>query len=467
MSLTRSIAKNTLLHAAGKFAGALIGLVIVGLITRYLGTAGYGYYTTVFAYLFFFTTLGDLGLYLISVNELGRADVDQKKFFGNIWTMRFFSGVVLLVLACLLIWFFPYVVSIKLGALIISFSMLFLMTDQITVSLLQQKLNVKSAALAEIVCKIIVLAGTFLTIKYDLGFYSILISVSLGSAAIFFINLRAARNFLSFNFSFDWEVWRAILKKSWPIATYMVFSMLYFKADTIILSLYHSSSVVGLYGAPYRLLEALIAFPAIFMGLVSPHLSRAWSENNLESFQRIFQKAFDTLALFVWPLFFGSVVLARPIMNLIAGAEFAASAPILRILMLATGVIFLAHLTTFGVVAVGRQKQMMKFYIFAAACAVTLYFLLIPRFSYWGAAGVTVGVEFFILCASYVMVKKTVHLKINWRIFFLSLLAAAVMAVFLSLTGFGLIANVLSGALLYGFLLYLFGVWKRDLIAGL
>ncbi|MDD5290429.1 MAG: flippase [Patescibacteria group bacterium] len=467
MSLTKSIAKNTLFHAAGKFIGAFIGLVIVGLITRYLGTAGYGYYTTIFAYLYFFSVIGDLGLYLISVNELGRTDVDQKKFFGNIWTMRFFSGAILLFLACLIIWFFPYVAAIKFGALIIAFSMLFLMTDQITVSLLQQKLDVKSAAWGEIVCKIIVLAGTLLTVKYDLGFYSLLVSVTLGSAAIFFINLKAARKFLSFHFNFDKEIWRQILKKSWPIATYMIFSMLYFKADTIILSLYHSQSIVGLYGAPYRLLEALIAFPAIFMGLVSPHLSRAWSENNLADFKRIFQKAFDALSLFVWPLFFGSVVLAGPIMNLIAGSAFAASAPILRILMFATGVIFLAHLTTFSVVAVGRQKQMMKFYIFAAACAVTLYFLLIPRFSYWGAAGVTVGVELFILLASYLMVKKTVHFKINWRIFFLSLLSAAIMAAVLSLTNFGLFANVLSGVLIYGLMLYLLGVWKKDLLSGL
>ena len=467
MSLTKSIAKNAALHAAGKFLGALIGLVVVGLVTRYLGTEGYGHYTTIFAYLYFFTVIADLGLYLISVNELGRAGVDQKEFFSNVWSMRFFSSVVFLLLACVLIWFFPYPVQIKLGALIISLSMLFLMNDQITVSLLQQKMKMSSAALGEIVCKIVVLAGVFLTVKNNWGFYSVLAFITAGSAVIFFINIFAAKKFLSFSFAFNFKIWREILKKSWPIATYMVFSMLYFKADTIILSLYHSQSVVGLYGAPYRLLEALIAFPAIFMGLVSPHLSRAWSENNLEGFQNIFQKAFDALALLSWPLFFGAAVLAKPIMNLIAGPEFAASAPILQILMLATGIIFLAHLTTFSVVAVGRQKQMMKFYVFAAAVAITLYFLLIPKFSYWGAAGVTVGVELFILFSSFLMVKKTVKVKIGWRIFGIAFFSAAVMAAVLSLTNFGLIANILTGIFVYAGMLYLFGILKKELIKGL
>lgn len=467
MSLTKSIAKNAIVHASGKFLGAIIGLAIVGLITRYLGTEGYGHYTTIFAYLYFFTVIADLGLYLISVNELGRADTDQKKFFSNVWTMRFFSGLLFLIVACGLIWFFPYPVQIKLGAIIVSLSMLFLMSDQITISLLQQKMKMNSAALGEIICKIVVLIGVFWTIKNNWGFYSVLAFITAGSAVIFLINILAAKKLLSFSFAFNFEIWRSILKKSWPIATYMVFSMLYFKADTIILSLYHSQSVVGLYGAPYRLLEALIAFPAIFMGLVSPHLSRAWSENNFSDFKKIFQKAFDALSLLSWPLFFGTAALAKPIMNLIAGKDFAASTPILQILMFATGIIFLAHLTTFSVVAVGKQKQMMKFYIFAAVLAIALYFLLIPKFSYWGAASVTVLVESFILFASYLMIKKTAGVKIDWRVFGIGFFSSAVMAAVLSLTNFGLIANILTGIFVYAGLLYLFGILKKELITGL
>ena len=108
MNLTKIIAKNTFIHTIGKFTGSFIGLVVVGLLTRYLGTEGYGYYTTIFAYLFFFATIGDLGLYLVSINELGRDGVDQKKIFSNIFTIRILSGIFLMALSCLLIWFFPY-----------------------------------------------------------------------------------------------------------------------------------------------------------------------------------------------------------------------------------------------------------------------------------------------------------------------------------------------------------------------
>jgi len=103
MSLTKKITFNTIIHTFGKFTGSAIGVVILGLLARYLGTQGFGHFTTIFAYLFFFSIIGDLGLYLITINELGRENVDQKKLFSNIFTIRFISGLFLMILACSLI----------------------------------------------------------------------------------------------------------------------------------------------------------------------------------------------------------------------------------------------------------------------------------------------------------------------------------------------------------------------------
>src|SRR4030042_1020241 len=165
MSLTKSIAKNTLIHSLGRFTAAAIGVVIVGLMTRYLGTTGYGYFTTIFAYLFFFSILGDLGLYLVTVNELGRQGVDKQKVYSNTFTLRLISSAFLMILACGLIWFFPYPLLIKLGVLIFS------------------------------ICLLI----------------------------HFLISYFFARRLLNFKLELDKKIWQTILKKSWPIATYMIF----------------------------------------------------------------------------------------------------------------------------------------------------------------------------------------------------------------------------------------------------
>ncbi|MFH1456953.1 MAG: flippase [Patescibacteria group bacterium] len=464
MSLTKKITFNTIIHTAGKFFASALGVIFVGLLARYLGTEGYGYFTTIYAYLFFFATLGDLGLYLITINELGREEVDQKKIYSNIFTMRFVSGVALMIVACAIIWLFPYPLLVKFGVLIVSISVLLQMSDQILVALFQKEMKTKYAAIAEVVGKCVVLGMAILAVSLGWSFYAILWIVSAGLGVHFFINLFFARRFLAFKFAFDKEVWKNILKKSWPIAMYMVFSMIYFKADTIILSFYHPASTVGLYGAPYKILEVLIAFPAIFMGLVSPHLSRAFSKNNIEDFKRIFQKAFDGLSLIIWPMIFGIVALALPIIHLIAGQAFSTSAPILQILIMATGIIFVAHLSTFAVVAINKQKSMMKYYIFAAVLALVLYFVFIPKYSFWAAAIITVIVELFILATSWIMVKKTLKFKTNFSVSLKSLLASLIMFLILYFSNFGLFVSVILGGFIYIFLIYLFGILDKKLI---
>lgn len=464
MSLKTSIAKNTIIHALGKFSGSVLGLVIIGLLTRYLGPEYYGYYTTVFSFLFFFSTIGDLGLYLVAVNELGRANLDQRKFYSNIFTIRLVSGLFFMLLAGLIIWLFPYQSEIKLGTLIMALPVFLMMLDQVVVALFQQQLKTTYPALAEIIGKAVILIFTLIVIKLQAGFLAVLLTVVAGNLVHFLINIFFARKILPFKLAFDREIWRATFRKTWPVATYMVFSMIYFKADTIILSLYHSQATVGIYGAPYKILEVLIAFPAIFMGLVSPHLARAWSSRNIADFQRYFQKAFDFLSVIVWPLVLGTIVLARPLIQLIAGADFLPSAPILKILIVATGVIFWAHLSTFAVVAVGRQKSMMKYYVIAAISALALYLLFIPGYSYWAASIVTVLVEFFILTMSWRAVKQQTRLVISFKANLKSCGSALFMAGILTLTHWPLFASIILGAVIYLGGLYIFGLLKKEFI---
>ena len=72
MSTPRKIAYNVVFSAAAKMAGTVLALVGIGFITRYLGKDGFGDYSTVLAFFFFFGALADLGLYSISTREISR-----------------------------------------------------------------------------------------------------------------------------------------------------------------------------------------------------------------------------------------------------------------------------------------------------------------------------------------------------------------------------------------------------------
>src|SRR3989338_7856999 len=107
MTLTQQIAKNTLVQAIGRVIGIVFGIITLGLMTRYLGQEGFGEYTTVIAFLQFFSIIADLGLYLVATSELGRVP-DERKFLSNVFTLRLASAVFFLILVSALVWIFPY-----------------------------------------------------------------------------------------------------------------------------------------------------------------------------------------------------------------------------------------------------------------------------------------------------------------------------------------------------------------------
>jgi O-antigen/teichoic acid export membrane protein len=76
MTLVRKIAYNTVVSTGARLIGVALSLISIGLIARYLGNDGFGTYSLVFAFLYIFDSLADLGLYSLLVREISKSDVD-------------------------------------------------------------------------------------------------------------------------------------------------------------------------------------------------------------------------------------------------------------------------------------------------------------------------------------------------------------------------------------------------------
>lgn len=465
MSLTRKIAWNTIVQTAGKIIGVFLGILTIAVMTRYLGQEGFGEYTTIIAFLQFSSVIADLGLYLVLTNEISRPNINLNHLLNNFFTLRLFSALFFLIFVSSIIWLFPYPPLIKYGVMINSLSIFFILLNQILISLFQKELRMDKMAIAEIIGKAIFLILTLGAVFLKMNLLAILWASVLGSLANFLIVYLSSRKYIRLTLGFDLNFWLKIIKKSWPVALSSLFVLLYFKADTIILSLLRSQSEVGIYGAAYKILEVLTTFPALFMGIVSPILAQTWSEKNFPRFQRIFQKSFDFLISITWPMIFGTIILAKPIMILIAGKDFAAAGPILQILIIAAGIIFLSHLAGYSVVAIEKQKTMVKFYVVGALSAFGAYLIFIPLYSYWGAAIITLLVELFIFLAALKIVLENTRLNLSFKIFGKSFLASLVMALpIYLLAGKNLFFLIALGGLIYFSVLYLLKGISKEII---
>ena len=79
MSLANKIFKNTVWQVIIRIFNIVIGVLNLGLIARILGQTGFGFYTTIFAFLQMAMILVDFGLYLTLLREISTTKEKQEE----------------------------------------------------------------------------------------------------------------------------------------------------------------------------------------------------------------------------------------------------------------------------------------------------------------------------------------------------------------------------------------------------
>lgn len=466
MSLTRKIASNAALQVGGRFIGTILGLFTVGIMTRTLGREGYGQFTTAMSFLQFFGILADFGLTLSMTKLLSEKGADEDRIASNVFTLRLVSAAVFFGIAPLAAAFFPYSADVKSGIAVAALSFFFMAVSQVLVGIFQKHLASHLSAIAEVAGRGVLLAGTIMAARSGAGLGGFFLALVVGNALQLAISLATARKFARIRLAFETAVWRRIIAESWPIGLSIAFNLIYLKGDIIALSIFRPQEEVGLYGAAYKVLDVITVVPMIFMGLVLPLLTASWTERRHEEFARRLRRAFDALILAAVPLAVGAFAVSSDLMVLVAGPEFAASGPMLSILMIAGAAVFIAALFGHAVVAIGFQRQMIAAYAADAVISIFLYVTLIPRIGAVGAAWVTVFSEVFILLACGIAVWAKTRVLPSWRGTAVAVIGSAVMYGALKATdGVDVVARILIGMAAYGAVVLASGIATKDALA--
>lgn len=466
MSVSRAIASNTAVQIAGKFAGNVLGIVTIAIMTRALGRDGYGAFTTAISFLQFFGILVDFGLTLTMVRMISEERADVGKVASNVFTLRLVSGAVFFGLAPVLALAFPYPPQVKTAIAVGALSFFAMTSSQVLTGVFQKHLATGHAALADVLGRATLLLGAWHAAARGAGLLAFVTAFVLGNAVQLAVTFLSARKFAPIALAFDLRFWRRIVRESWPIGVSIAFNLIYLKGDVIILSLTRSQGEVGLYGAAYKVLDVITVIPMIFMGLVLPLLAAAWSGGRKDEFARRLGKAFDALSLLALPLAFGTSVVASDLMAFVAGAQFAASGPYLAVLMLAGAAVFWSALFGHTVVAIGLQRRMIVAYAADAALSLGLYAWAVPRYGGIGAAWVTVFSEAFIMVATAWAVVAKTGAGPRLRTFVRAAAASALMAaVVASLGSVHVLLRVAVGGATYVALLASFGVLNKETLS--
>jgi len=471
MTVARKIAYNTVFSTGARIIAVALSLFSLGIIARYLGNEGFGDYSLILSFLYIFNILADLGLYSLLTREISRPDADEKKIASNIFTIRVVALVVFLGLAVAVIWFFPYAPNVKLGIVIASFGYLFLSAAQVLMGIFQKYLRIDRAGIADVIGRIVQVGLVLIFIQLKMGLFAIIMALNISCVVNFFVNWIFAKKYIPFGFAFDFPFWKKMIKEALPIAASIVLTLIYFKFDTILLSFkfVNSSSAnpiidVGIYNIAYKILEGLIFFPAMIVGLIMPILSK-YAFSDVGAYKRTFQKTFDALSVFIVPVVIGLSALSLPIVVLVGGNDFAVSSPILKILSFAVGLIFWGNLLGSSIIALNKQKTGAYIYLAGMTFNIATNLIFIPKYSYFAAASTTVATELLVTILMFWLVYRAIKYFPSFAVFFKALFAGLMMLAFLKIFHeWNLFALIIGGAAVYFVFLYLIkGINKEDL----
>lgn len=390
---------------------------------------------------------------------------DASRLMSNLLTLRFFSTIVFLGLAPVVALFFPYPAVVKQGIFLTSLSFLAIIMGQTLVPIFQKELKMIYPTLAELFGRLVLVAGVGLAAYMHAGFLWFMAVIVAGSVVQYVFLRICVTTHLVLKWAFEWSVWRRIIVTSWPIGIWIIFNLIYLKADTIILSVLRPQAEVGFYGGAYRVIDQFTALAAMFANLILPPMTAAWVARDVARFKRMYDRAFDGYAIIAFPLAVGALVVSRPLMRFVAGTEFDPAGGVLAILMVGMVAVFFSTLFGHIVVIIEKQKAMILGYAATAVFGLALYAFAIPRYGMIGAAWSTVATEMLIMVIIFFAVWKTTamvpSLAVAWR----AAAASIVMGLFLyAASDLHVVPLMFAGAIMYAAALYLFGGIKQETI---
>ncbi|MFO1068744.1 MAG: oligosaccharide flippase family protein [Geminicoccaceae bacterium] len=405
MSTASRLTGSMALLSIAKVASIALSLATLGLLTRSLGTDGFGDFRNVTAYLNLALLASNLGLYLIFVREISAEGADQARIISSGVTLRLVTAAVVLVAAAAVAWVLPYSDAVRLGILLCVPGFVALALSQLLGGLFQEKLRQAGVVVAELAGGILMLALTLALGLAGAGVLPMLAVFVFGNLLTLAIAWRFAQRLVPFRPAWDLGVWRGLMLPALPLAGANLLQLVYYRADTVFLGMAWPATEVGLYGVATRILDTFVGIAALYTGLVMPLMSRE-AKRDRPAMERHLRDGFDVLALGSVGAAMLTLLFAPDIANLIAGEAFRDAATPLRVLAAMILIYPLCMICRYAVTAIDHQKALLPAYVAAAIAGIGSFLFLIRPYGAGGAAAGLIVSELILFGASISILRR-------------------------------------------------------------
>ena len=459
MNRLESVAKNSFFLLLTKITshGLYFGLLIY--LARYLGTSDFGKLTFAIAFVTIIGLISDSGLKTYVQREVARDYELAPKYISGALLVKTSLSLLAFLLISLIINILGYhketislVYIIGLSVIINSFNIFGNFVFRAFEKTEYELISSLAGRIAHVG-----LTGICLLLNLNLIYICF---AFLGGALVnfFLCWYFLCKNITRLCFEIDISFWNLLLRNSWQFLLAEVFTEIYFRVDSVLLSIMKGDKEVGCYNAAYQLLEALARLiPVSFASAMFPVLASTFITSK-EEFKNYFDKGMRFLIILTLPFTIGTFLLSNRLIISIYGEGFVKSVSAMRILSFSLLFMFLNSLLLVTLFCINKQNISVE-----PGTTVVSNLLLIPLLGYLGSSISTVLTEGVLFVSSFWFVHKYISISIDYSLILKSLAGSIIMGyVVFNLNNWPLPVSIISGVIIYIFILFSLNTLQED-----
>lgn len=410
-----SLFKNQFFNFSIQILNILFPLIAIPYVTRLFGPTVLGEVNFAASIVQYFVLAATAGIPIYGVREIARYRDDStnlRKKLYEITIVQVAFTVISLIAYVVLIF---TVSSFKANIYIYLFLGIQIISNAFNFAWFIQGIEkYKYVAVATFVSKLIniILIFALLKERSDSSIYAFIIGIT--TFINVFINLITTSKLLK-NFKSEDKIIVDTIGVKSHIYAIMVFFLsdiavkVYTAMDQTMLGIIQDKESVGYYSMAIRLVKTILTFVTSIVVVMLPRISHSIKNNKHEEAKKYISLSIKLVYIIAIPAIFGILSIGEEIVTVYLGSEFLKSIVIFKMVSILLIIIGLSHIFGMQVlIPYGKEKKYTVILGIAAIVNFVINLILIPRYSYFGAAFATILAESIVTILMYVEVKKLV-----------------------------------------------------------
>lgn len=410
-----SIITNHFFNIAMQVLGIICPLIAIPYTTRLFGPEIIGKVNYINSIVQYFILIASAGIPIYATREIARVrdnPNELRKNFYQISVVQILCTVISIILYIILV---SVVDKTKSDTIIYIFLGLQILSNSFNMSWFMQGIEkYRYVAISNFIGRLlnVILIFVILKTKTDYIKYSFIIGIT--TVIINLINLIVSIKMLSL-FKSDEKVNINLKSVNAHFSVLAIFFLtdvaakIYTSLDQTMLGILSTTESVGYYSMSIRLVKAILAFITSIGIIIMPRIANSIKNNKMEDIKKYAKLSVKLVCILAIPAIFGILAIAEEIVLLYLGSEFLQSIVIFKAVSILLLLIGLSNV--FGIQLMIPYQREKKYTVILAICALINFLInliLIPKYSYFGAAYATIISELVVVILTYRESKKLI-----------------------------------------------------------